>query len=332
MNWRYKAFLQANLSHLPASHELNYLFRRYVTKTVPASASLQALDYSFAAEHLAAFCASGSFPIESALFYEFGVGWDLMIPLSLYSLGVSRQIVTDVRRLLKPNLIAHATENFPSLHLHPTTLRDLQLFPRSVRGRDVGRLLKEYYGIDYRAPFDARTTGFAPNSVDYVTATKVLPFIPVSVMVEILCECVRILRPGGMLSVLNDYRDNWSYVDRSISVYNFLKYPDEIWKKSLYNPALYYQNRLRHCDYRRLFKDAGLEIVKDEPGYGGEMKDARALLSNVTLAERFTKYDLDDLIPIRGVFVLRKKLAKAIGPRSCVNGARTDHSVSKPTQ
>ena len=38
MNWRYKALLQALFATLPGGQELNYCFRRYVTKTVPASA------------------------------------------------------------------------------------------------------------------------------------------------------------------------------------------------------------------------------------------------------------------------------------------------------
>ena len=314
MDWRSKAFLQTTLSHLPGSHELNYLFRRYVTKTVPASQSVQTTDYSFAAQHLSAFRACGSVPIEEALFYEFGVGWDLMIPLSLYSLGVNRQIVTDLRRLLKPSLIKLTTAAFSRLKLEPAPLRLPRLPSSSAGNGELDRALQHHFGIDYRAPFDARSTGLPSNSVDYVTATKVLSFIPPSVLREILRECSRVLRPGGIMSVLIDYRDNYCHFDQSISVYNFLQYSDETWER-LYNSPLFYQNRLRHCDYRQLFSDDGLEIVRDEPGYDGTIEAARELLARVPLAERFRKYDPNDLAPVRGVFVLRKGLAERLAHR-----------------
>ncbi len=305
MNWRSKAFLQAAMSYLPASHELNYLFRRYVTKTVPATRSVQEADYVFAAQHLSEFRSHGSVPIEDALFYEFGVGWDLMIPLSLYSLGANRQIVTDLRRLLKPNLIKLTTEVFPSLRLEPAPLRLPRLSCNSAANSELDRTLLNCCGIDYRAPFDARSTGLPSNSVDYITATKVLSFIPSSVLGEILRECNRILRPGGMMSLLIDYRDNYFHFDKSISAYNFLQYSDDTWER-LYNSALFYQNRLRHCDYRRLFNDLDLEIVRDEPGYDGTIETARERLASLQLAERFKAYDPVDLAPVRGIFVLRK--------------------------
>jgi SAM-dependent methyltransferase len=309
MNWRTKAYLQATLSHLPGGHELNYLFSRYITKTVPATRSVQQADYRFAAQHLSAFRACGSVLIEDALFYEFGVGWDLMIPLSFYSLGVNRQIVTDLTRLLKASLVNLTTRAFPSLKLEPAPLRLPRLFCGSMGSGELDRALQDYYGINYRAPFDSRSTGLPPNSVDYVTTTKVLSFVQPNLLREILRECNRILRPGGVMSVLIDYRDNYHYFDKSISVYNFLKYSDETWERR-YNSAVFYQNRLRHCDYRHLFSEEGLEVVRDEPGYDGTIEAARERLANLRLSERFRGYDPDDLAPVRGVFVLRKGLGQ----------------------
>jgi SAM-dependent methyltransferase len=281
------------------------VFRRYVTKTVPASRSTQEADYAFAAQHLSAFQTNGSVPIEDALFYEFGVGWDLMIPLSFYSLGVNRQIVTDLQRLLKPSLIKLTTEAFPGLKLEQAPLRMPHLSCDFTGNGKLDRALLDCCGIDYRAPFDARSTGLPSGSIDYITATKVLSFIPTTVLRKILGECSRVLRPGGIISVLIDYRDNYFYFDKSISPYNFLQYSDHTWER-LYNSPLFYQNRLRHCDYRRFFKDLGLEIIEDELGYDGTIEAARGRLANLRLAERFKTYEFDDLAPVRGIFVVRK--------------------------
>ena len=327
MNWRYKALLQTVLSGLPAGHDLNYLFRRYVTKTVPASRSVTALDYSFGAQHLAALRASGSAVVEHALFYEFGAGWDLTIPLSLYSLGVNHQIVTDLWPLLKSSLIARTTALLPMLALDPAPLRLPSPFPASAVKADLGPLLRDLYGIDYRAPFDARTTGLAQDSIDYITSSKVLPFIPVAVVRDIIGECLRILRPGGCISLLMDYRDNFSYFDTSLSVYNFLRYSEQTWNRR-YNPSLSYQNRLRHGDYRRLLDDAGFEIVTDEPGYDGPIERAREILRTIPLAEQFRDYDRDDLAAVRGVFVLRKPIA-AIGMDTLTRPQGSHSGLSK---
>jgi hypothetical protein len=183
-------------------------------------------------------------------------------------------------------------------------------FPRpfcaTIDGTLFVPVLSRYYGIVYRAPFDARTTGFPSNSVNYITATKVLPFIPLPILVEIMRECHRILRSDGLVRVLLDYRDNNSYFDPKITAYNFLRYSDYVWD-TFYSVGLNYQNRLRHCDYRRLFTEAGFQVLDDQAGYDGPIERARELVRGIPLAERFRGYDVDELAPVRGVFLLTRK-------------------------
>jgi SAM-dependent methyltransferase len=321
VNWRYKALLQAGFSICPAGHEINYWFRRHVSKTIPAAPETIALDYAFAEGHLAAFRQHGHVSVEDALFFEFGAGWDLTIPLSFYALGAERQIVTDLRPLLKQDLVAGTIRALRSMRPAKPPLRLPRELAESGDQSQLRGILQRSYGIDYRAPFDARQTGFADGSVDYITATKVLSFIPVMVLQGILRECHRILRPGGMISFLLDYRDNNSYFDPNISCYNFLRYSDRAWE-TLYNFGLNYQNRLRHCDYKDLFKDAAFAILQDQPGYDGPIERARHILESIPLAERFKAYAIDDLAPVRGVFLLRKAPAgQNAQPRPVTVGA-----------
>jgi len=294
--------VQSALSRLPLGDKMNFVLARYVTKTQPVSTEVFKRNASFAREHLDSFHKFGISPIEDARFYEFGVGWDLTIPLTFYSLGVNHQTVVDLRWLVKAALVRESARRLGvgsqqfELSRNPDGLASA-----STRAQLVD-MLRTRYGINYRAPFDAQRSGIESGTIDYISATSVLQHIPVEALRGILRECYRILRPGGLIRVLNDYKDNYSYVDQSISVYNFLKFSDEEWKR--FNPTLHYQNRLRHVDHMRLFVDAGLELVESAATHSRSVSDE--LLGQITLAKKFHHYSLDDLAPVRGVILARK--------------------------
>lgn len=306
MNWRCKAMLQAAFSVLPHGYRLNSAFSRYVTRTLPSPRDVQRSNYLFAVRHVAAFRRHGAARIPDALFFEFGAGWDLMNALSLYALGVNRQIVTDLRPYANPGFVKSSANFFRTLSNGPLPQRMPPLPSALAVGSEFINTLKTLYEIEYRAPFDVRRSELVPGSIDYITTTKVLSYIATETLREMLRECHRVLSPGGMMSVVVDYRDNYSYFDKNISVYNFLRYPDEKWMRFTRNPPLFFQNRLRHCDYIRLFQDAGLKIVEEESSYDGTLEEARERLGHVPLADRFKQYDRDQLLPVRGVFALRK--------------------------
>src|SRR5439155_13415093 len=121
--------------------------------------------------------------------------------------------------------------------------------------------LAERFGINYRAPGDARQTGLPARSLDCVTSSNTLEHIPRDDIRAILRECHRCLRDDGVMSFLIDYQDHYSYFDKKISGLNFLQYSDRTWM--LYNPSLHYQNRLRHKDYLALFAETGWEVIEE---------------------------------------------------------------------
>ena len=104
------------------------------------------------------------------------------------------------------------------------------------------------------------------------------------------------------MRVLSDYRDVYSYFDSGISVYNFLQFSTDEWRR--YNPDLNYQNRLRHCDFRAIFTAAGFEILDDQPAY--DRATAERVLGRMRLAEEFKQYSFEELAPVRGVLLVRK--------------------------
>jgi SAM-dependent methyltransferase len=302
MNWRVKAHLQSLLSRLPLGHQLNFALRRYVSRSVPASMTVFRKDLSFAREHIESFRRHGLRPVEEASFYEFGVGWDLTIPLSLYLSGARNQLLIDLYPLVKADLVAKTARRLLDECEQPGPKKTLEQLAHATTLQELRCALQECCSIEYRAPFDARRTGFDDSRFDYITATKVLAQIPVEDLRRILCECHRLLRPGGLIRVLNDYRDMYSYVDPSISVYNFLQFSDQEWRR--FNPGLNYQNRLRHIDHIRMFAEAGFEIIEEQPGYDHD-KPCQ-VLATIPLADKFRDYSLNDLAPVRGVILAHK--------------------------
>jgi len=290
-----KALLQGVFSRVPYGEGLNYLFQRHVTHSLPIDARRLSEIAERAGRHLEAIERHFRRPLADAVFYEFGAGWDLASPLAFWSNGIERQVLVDVRDLLRLRTLNHTIALFDRIS---TPLR------RRPRGQLAAvSELETRFGIYYRAPCDARATGLPAQSLDCVTSSNTLEHIPEAEIRAILRECHRCLRDDGVMSFLIDYQDHYSYFDQGISGYNFLQYSDRSW--SYYNPSLHYQNRLRHKDYLALFEDTGWEIL-EERRHPVSDQDLAAV-ARIRLAERFQPYSPGELAVRDATLVLRKR-------------------------
>ncbi len=260
MRWVAKAALQRGLGLVPQGERLNYLFQRHVAHSLPAGESVFRRKFARAEQHVAAYEEHGpGTPLADAVFYEFGVGWDLAIPLSYASLGVGRQVLVDIRPSARVELV---NDSLSRLERDPIqSLAELE----------------ERFGIEYLAPCDARATELPAESVDFVSSTDVCEHVPEDDLAAIFRECFRLLRPGGAFSCRIDLQDHYSYFDRSISRYNFLRFSEGTW--ALVNSPIHFQNRLRAPDYLRLVRDAGFELVLERPSGPDERGSRRAGLT-----------------------------------------------------
>jgi hypothetical protein len=280
MRWLAKAFLQKSLSVLPQAERANYLLQRHVTHSLPGPEAGFRRRFSRAVNHVEAYAEHGpERPLREAVFYEFGAGWDLAVPLSFWTLGVESQILVDLRPNVRLDLVNVTLERLGRLR-GEHDLRD--------PGGPIGSIadLEPRFGIRYLAPRDALATGLPAASVDFATSTSTLEHIPEQDLVPLLAESRRLLRPDAALSSRIDLSDHFSHFDRSLSPYNFLRYSDRAWR--LANSGLLYQNRLRRPDYVQAFETAGFEVVAEKPWRPD------AVLPN-DLAPRFRGYDPSDL-------------------------------------
>src|SRR5262245_20844663 len=94
------------MSALPAAESVNYLFQRRVSHSLPTSEAGFRRKFDRALGHLDAYAEHGpSRPVGEAVFYEFGAGWDLTIPLAYWALGVERQVLVDIHANLHFDLL-----------------------------------------------------------------------------------------------------------------------------------------------------------------------------------------------------------------------------------
>jgi methyltransferase family protein len=292
MRWLAKAAVQRALGLLPQGEKLNYLFQRRVLHSLPAGESVFRRKFSRALQHVRAYEEHGpDTPLGESLFYEFGAGWDLAIPLSYAALGVGRQVLVDIRPSVRVELVNDSLAAFERLwgELETEAGRDLRPL-----GAPVVRVqeLVERLGIRYLAPCDARATGLPAGEVDFASSTDTCEHIPEPELSEIFRECHRLLRrPGGAFSCRIDLQDHYSYFDASLSPYNFLRFSDRTWR--LVNSPLHHQNRLRSKDYLRLVREAGFEVVAERPS--GPSDEGLAELQSLSLAPRFRDYAPDEL-------------------------------------
>ena len=280
MRWLAKALVQKSLSALPRAERANYVLQRHVTRSLPGSEAGFWRRCERAAKHFAAFEEHGPRrPLAEAVFYEFGAGWDLAVPLSLWALGVERQVLIDLRPNVHVDLVNVSIERLKTLSAE-RSLRD--------PGGPIASVdeLEARFGIRYLAPRDARATDLPTRSVDVVTSTSTLEHIPEGDLVPLLAECRRLLRPDGVMSSRIDLSDHYSHFDHSLSPYNFLRYSDRTW--AVLNSSLLHQNRLRRPDYISAFERAGFTVVAEKPWRrGAKLPD--------DLAPRFRSYDPEDL-------------------------------------
>ncbi|HEU5215220.1 MAG TPA: class I SAM-dependent methyltransferase [Gaiellaceae bacterium] len=291
MRWLAKAALQRGLGVLPQGERLNYVFQRHVLHSFPVGDGALRQKFARAANHLAAYEEHGAgAPAAGATFFEFGAGWDLAIPLAYALLGVGRQVVIDIRPSARVELVNATIAAFERLRpqLEESGGRSLRDLGGPVAS--VGEL-EPRFGIRYLAPCDARATGLPAGSVDFVSSTDTCEHIPRADLAAIFAECRRLLQPGGAFSCRIDLQDHYAYFDRSLSRYNFLRFSDRTW--ALVNSPLHFQNRLRAPEYLRLVREAGLDLVVDNPS--GPSEQGRAELEELPLAEPFRIYPPEEL-------------------------------------
>jgi SAM-dependent methyltransferase len=297
-NWVVKAIAQGVISLLPKSEVWHYQIQKHLT----ASAGLDEKNFEhklqLASRQLAyyrQFAGKADFNV-----LELGTGYLPVVPIALHLCGAGKVRTVDKVRLLN---LATTRETLSFFTAYAKNGRLSHLLPGAsparveamagigIDGSACVEQLLQATGVEYLVA-DARKLAIDGSSVDFIFSNAVLRDIPEAVLEEIFQEFYRVLAPQGVMAHNVVLEDHYSDYDRSISVYNFLKYPKWSWR--LFNNSLHYQNRLRITDYRRLHDRTGFRILAQDDTIG-----PKEVLQSIRLAPEFRSYTPEDLAVVR---------------------------------
>ena len=298
--WFLKASVQRAVAILPAAHFWNELLQQYMSR------SLNLTDEKFNSRldtcqtHLKHF-QSHAEPLQDGIHVvELGTGWFPVVPIALWLCGADKVRTYDIIQHLTSARLTATLRKYVETYDNGTLTDHLP-------GADAGRVsqlaslvddarrvapaeLLQRIGVEYIIEDFVRNR-IPTEAVDLIISYAVFEYPQPDLIMNILKEFRRILRPGGVMSHWIDLSDEYAYFDSKITPYNFLRFSAQSWQ--WINNPLIPLNRLRISDFRRVIGQAGFRIV-DEKIRRGEEAD----LARVPLAREFRAYTTDDLLAL----------------------------------
>jgi SAM-dependent methyltransferase len=215
--------------------------------------------------------ASNGYNLNNKVVFEVGSGHELISPLGWFLHGVEKVHSVDLNRRLDLEIFGESLKivrDYDSNKLHEEYFEgvDSSLFDSRmhllVKHAEDPEAFMSSAKINYLAPADAANVPLSDSSVDIHFSNTVFEHIPPDILLNILEEAKRILKPQGLLLHNIDLSDHFAHTDPKIHNINFLKYSKLVWH-FLAGNRFAYCNRLRASEFRELFAGAGLEILAE---------------------------------------------------------------------
>ncbi len=258
--WILKAIIQKTISYFPYNQRINYLFQKHITKGVVLTDEHFNNKLIHANDHLKYFAKYGQQAFGDSICLELGSGWYPIIPISMFLAGFRQIVSLDISPWMTKKQIIEtikqfnrkiSTPHFSEIKIHfkddrLKQLIDIEAIAYQLTFNDLCKKLNFNLLIK-----DARNTGFETNSIEYICSNNTFEHIYPHFLEKILEEFNKILKTGGVMSHFIDMSDHFAHFDKSISIYNFLKFSDKTW--NIIDNTIQPQNRLRYKDYIEMY-------------------------------------------------------------------------------
>ena len=248
INWKLKSLIYKILCFLRL-HKTLFFIQKHITKR--SQINLDKIifywdyHYKYLKEH------------NSKSILEIGAGKSLAQNIFLsYKFNQSiQQTLIDVSNMLDLDLFNKANEQISKL-----------LRVNSIPSAKTFLDLKKNYNLDYIAPISLKTIAEKKLYFDASISSTTLEHLTKNELIDSLSILKNIIKKKGIISALIDYSDHYSHTDKNINSLNYLQFNDVEWSK--YNSPMLFQNRLRHQDYREIFKHMGFKIFEIKGDFG----------------------------------------------------------------
>lgn len=274
INWKLKSIIYRILSFFKLSKTL-FFIQKKITRRSQVNLSEIIFYWEYHYKYLK--------DRNSKSVLEIGAGKSLAQNIYLsYKFNQSiQQTLIDISSMLDLDLFNKANEQISKL------LR-VNSIPSAKNLYD----LKKNFNLEYLAPMTLKTIAEKKLYFDASISSTTLEHLPEEELKESFTLLKKVIRKDGIISAAIDYSDHYSHTDKNISSLNYLQFSDDEWNK--YNTPMLFQNRLRHQDYREIFKLMGFRIFEIKGDYGEYPK---------TVAEKFDNNN-DETKMLWGYFLL----------------------------
>ena len=146
--------------------------------------------------------------------------------------------------------------------------------------------LYELLGFEYVVDHTGSLDRFDAGSFDLVVSAGVLEHVDAADASDFVGGIATLLKPGGHSVHSINIGDHLQQYDPSVSLKQYLRYPDWVWRLCFEN-GVQYINRIQRSDWLEFFVRTGLVLLEEE----AVPED----LSNLKVATRYRKYGERDL-------------------------------------
>lgn len=245
-------------------------------------------------------------PLAGLRVAELGTGWIPAIPVALALAGCEVHTF-DVRALTKPEYLRRTLNTWePRLveiaeASRQSLLEVYERWDRLSRAESLAALCQQTGGV-YLAPVDTTSLPDESAAFDLVVSNLVMQSIPEELIVPVLRESARLLKPGGWSIHRIRMTDEYAGTDPNRHHLHYLTYQQTTWKR-WFDHRNKCQNRWRASHFLKAFRDVGFlqrEVRRHWDDSGA------AYFQKVRLAPEFQWCDEDDLNTIGIDAVLQK--------------------------
>ncbi len=271
--WIMKAVVQKAISVMPAGHRVNGVLQRHVTRRQRLTAKSLDTKLGRTRDHLEGYAEFAGGTPRAVL--ELGTGWFPVVPVAMSLSGVERVHSVDITSHVTPeNLAAAAGRVLEAAEENPERFGP---WPDEERMGSLREILDasdgpppvddvaEVLGIDFIVG-DAATVDLPDESIDLIVSNNTLEHIPEPVIRRLLVRFRGLVAPDGVMSHFIDLSDHFAHLDRSITIYNFLRFSERQWR--WIDNDIQPQNRMRCRDHQRMQEELGFQIVRTDPWSG----------------------------------------------------------------